>query len=117
MSTSAPGSIATRWSRDLLFHLAGVVTASGALAFWVTGVSLSLMLAITYVGLGVALGTLLGCRWFARVERQRARIVLGAPIAERYAPPHASRWPARLRAREATTWRDFAWTGWRASSG
>jgi len=35
----------------------------------------SLSLAITYFGLVVALGTLLGCRWFARIERRRAGIV------------------------------------------
>jgi signal transduction histidine kinase len=103
----------TRWSRDLLFHLAGVLTANVGLVLWVTGVSVSLSLAITYFGLVVALGTLLSCRWFARVERRRAGIVLGAPIAERYAPQEDARWTTRLHALigDPTTWRDFAWTG------
>jgi signal transduction histidine kinase len=105
--------IRTRWGRDLLFHLAGLLTAHIALALWVTGVAVSLSLAITYFGLIVALGTLLGCRWLARVERRRAGIVLGAPIAERYAPFADGRWTARLHALigDPTTWRDFAWTG------
>jgi signal transduction histidine kinase len=115
VSTSAPSpSVARiRWARDLLFHLAGLLTANVGLALWMTGVAVSLSLAITYFGLIVALGTLLGCRWFARVERRRAGIVLGAPIAERYAPQEDGRWSARLRALigEPTTWRDFAWTG------
>jgi len=116
VSTAAPAlslPAATRWSRDLLFHCAGVLTAHIGLALWVTGVAVSLSLAITYFGLIVALGTLLGCRWFARVERRRAGIVLGAPIAERYPPPQDARWSARLHMLlgEPTTWRDFAWTG------
>ncbi|MGH2943095.1 MAG: sensor domain-containing protein, partial [Solirubrobacteraceae bacterium] len=113
MSTAAPTPLTTRWSRDLLFHLAGLLTTNVGLVLWVTGVSTSLSLAITYFGLVVALGTLLACRWFARVERRRAGIVLGAPIAERYEPLAGPRWTARLHALlgDPTTWRDFAWTG------
>ncbi|HTN25856.1 MAG TPA: sensor domain-containing protein [Solirubrobacteraceae bacterium] len=113
MSTSAPSPVWTRWSRDLLFHLAGCVTATFGLVLWCTLVPLSLGLAITFFGLVVAVASLLACRWFARVERRRAAIVLGAPIAERYAPAPDARWTARLRALlgDATTWRDFAWTG------
>ena len=116
VSTAAPSiaqSVATRWSRDVLFHAAGVLTANVGLALWVTGVAVSLSVAITYVGLIIALGTLLGCRWFARIERRRAGIVLGVPIAERYAPLQDTRWSARLHMLigEPSTWRDFAWTG------
>jgi len=113
VSTSAPSPVWTRWSRDLLFHLAGCVTATFGLVLWCTLVPLSLGLAITFFGLVVAVASLLACRWFARVERRRAAIVLGAPIAERYAPAPDARWTARLRALlgDATTWRDFAWTG------
>ena len=56
-----------------------------------TGVSPSLGLAIIYVGLLIGLGTLLACRWLARVERRRAAIVLGAPIEERYRPAERRR--------------------------
>jgi signal transduction histidine kinase len=113
VSTAAPIPTRTRWSRDLVFHLAGVLTSTIALTFWITGVATSLSLAITYFGLVVALGTLLGCRWFARIERRRAGIVLGAPIPERYAPLEDAGWTARLYALvgDPTTWRDFAWTG------
>ncbi|MEA2241213.1 MAG: hypothetical protein QOD24_769 [Solirubrobacteraceae bacterium] len=113
VSTAAPIPRRTRWWRDLVFHLAGIVTANVGLVLWVTGASMSMGLAITYVGLLVALGTLLACRWFARVERRRAGVVLGAPIAERYPALEQLRWTARLHALvgDATTWRDFAWTG------
>ena len=112
-SPSPSLSTKTLWSRDLLFHLAGLLTASVGIVLWATGFALSIGLAITYFGLIVALGTLLGCRWFARVERRRAAIVLGAPIAERYRPLQDARWTTRLYALigDSTTWRDFAWTG------
>ena len=110
---SLPVPLRIRWWRDLLFHVAGLLTANVGFVLWVTGVSLSLSLAITFFGLIVALGTLLACRWFARVERRRAGIVLGAPIAERYPPAADARWTARLHQLigDPTTWRDFAWTG------
>ena len=116
VSTAAPPiaqSAVTRWSRDLLFHAAGVLTSNIGLVLWVTGVAVSLSVAITYVGLIIALGTLLACRWFARIERRRAGIVLGAPIPERYPPLQDTRWSTRLHMLigQPTTWRDFAWTG------
>ena len=113
VSTAAPHTLTARWSRDLLFHVAGGLTACVGLTLWVTGIALSVSLAITYFGLALALGTLLACRWFARVERRRAGIVLGAPIAERYAPLEQPRWTSRLYSLigDPTTWRDFAWTG------
>ena len=82
VSTAAPIPTRTRWLRDPIFHLTGVLTATLGMTFWITGVSTSLSLAITYFGLVVALGTLLGCRWFARLERRRAGIVLGSPLPE-----------------------------------
>jgi signal transduction histidine kinase len=110
---------APRWGRDLLFNLAGLLTAAIALVLWSVGTMVSLMLAITYVGLFAAAGTLLAMRWLARVERRRAAIAGGEPIEERYRPlsePPRS-WAARLYELigEGSTWRDFAWSaawGW-----
>ena len=111
-SASTP-SLITRWRRDLVFHVAGVAMATLGVTLWMTSVFVSLSLAIMYVGLGLALWTLLACRWFARVERRRAGIVLGTPIEERYPPLVEGRWTKRLYALIGlrTTWRDFAWTG------
>jgi signal transduction histidine kinase len=117
VSTAAPSastaSPVTRWWRELVFHVAGVAMATLGVTLWTTSVCVSLSLAIMYVGLGLALWTLLACRWFARVERRRAGIVLGAPIEERYPPLVEGRWTTRLYALIGlrTTWRDFAWTG------
>ena len=93
VSSAAPILTRTRWSRDRVFHLTGVLTATVGMTVWIVGVSTSLSLAITYFGLVVALGTLLGCRWFARLERGRAGIALGSPHPEHYvrsSPPSAS---------------------------
>ncbi|HKG03836.1 MAG TPA: sensor histidine kinase [Conexibacter sp.] len=102
------------WGRDLAFHCVGLVTSIVGFTLWVTGVSVTLSLAITVVGLLAALVFFWLFRWFARIERRRAALVLGEPIAERYrrGQPGAG-WFARLRAAAAdpATWKDFAWTG------
>ncbi len=110
---------APRWGRDLVFNLAGLLTATVAIVLWSVGTIVSLMLAITYVGLFAAAGTLLAMRWLARVERRRAAIVLGEPIEERYRPlsEEPRSWAARLYELigEPSTWRDFGWSaawGW-----
>jgi signal transduction histidine kinase len=107
-------SAPARWGRELAFHGAGLVTSVVGFTLWVTGVSVTLSLAITVIGLLTALAFFWTFRWFARVERRRAALVLPAPIPERYrrGQPGAS-WFARLRAAAAdpATWKDFAWTG------
>jgi signal transduction histidine kinase len=106
-------AVSKRWGRDLLFHLAGLPTSILGFTLWVTGVSVTLGLAITVVGLLSALAFFWAFRWFARLERHRAAIVLGRPIPERYRRGDpAAHWFARLRAAAAdpATWKDFAWT-------
>jgi signal transduction histidine kinase len=107
-------AVLERWGRDFVFHVAGLGTSIAGFTLWVTGVSVTLSLAITVVGLLSALAFFWAFRWFARIERHRAAIVLGAPIPERYrrGDPDAS-WFGRLRAAAAdpATWKDFAWTG------
>ena len=114
VSISIARTVAPRWGRDLVFQLAGLLTGVIAAVLWNVGVIVSITLAITYVGLVVTLWSLLAMRWLARVERRRAAIVLGEPIAERYrpAPDRDRRWTARLHdlMGEPATWRDFAWS-------
>jgi signal transduction histidine kinase len=107
-------AVLQRWARDFAFHCAGLVTSVAGFTLWVTGVSVTASLAITVVGLLSALVFFWLFRWFARIERRRAALVLGERIPERYrrGEPGAS-WFARLRAAAAdpATWKDFAWTG------
>jgi signal transduction histidine kinase len=103
-----------RWARELAFHVAGCLTSVAGFTLWITGVSVSLSLLLVYVGIFTTLASFWAFRWFARLERHRAALVLGAPIDERYrVPPPASRWLDRLKvhARDPGTWKDFTWTG------
>jgi signal transduction histidine kinase len=105
---------AARWARDLAFHAAGLPASVLGFTLWVTGVSVSLSLAITVLGLIATLASFYAFRWFARLERHRAAIVLRAPIPEHYRrPARGSGWFAKLRvaAQDPGTWKDFAWTG------
>ena len=64
------------------------------------------------LGLPVLAVTVLGWSALSRLERRRAAIVLGAPIAEPPARVHHERLAARWRARleDPMTWRELAWT-------
>src|ERR1700742_1442065 len=57
--------------------------AAGILTFTVvvTLFSLGLGLAVTLVGIPILIGSLLVVRWLSAMERYRAALVLGAPIA------------------------------------
>jgi signal transduction histidine kinase len=109
-----PMTVLRRWARELAFHCVGLVTSVVGFTLWVTGVSVTLGLAVLIVGVLVALVFFWAFRLFARVERRRAALVLEEPIPERYrrGQPGAG-WFARLRAAAAdpATWKDFAWTG------
>ena len=63
------------------------------------------------LGLPVLAVTVLGWSALSRLERRRAAIVLGAPIAEPPARRHHERLAARWRARleDPMTWRELAW--------
>jgi signal transduction histidine kinase len=102
------------WGRDFVFHGTGVITGLLGFTVWVTALSLTVTLLIFVIGFFVALGSFYAFRWFARLERRRAAIVLGASIPERYreAPP-GSGWFERLKlmTKEPATWKDFTWTG------
>lgn len=107
-------TVLSRWARDFAFHSLGLVTSTVGFTLWVTGVTVTLSLAVLIVGVLVAIVFFWLLRWFARLERRRAAIVLGEPIPERYrrGEPGAG-WFTRLRAQAAdpATWKDFAWAG------
>jgi signal transduction histidine kinase len=77
----------------------------------VTGWATALGLAITLIGLPIALATIAASRAMADVERRRAALVLGRPVEARYRPPAGGRIPDRLRAlfADRQTWKDLGW--------
>ena len=89
----APLSAAT-W-RELLYLLSswllGVIAFTYVLAWFYAGA----LLAVTVIGLPVLAFGLLGCRWFGRLERARARSLLGVAVDEP-SPTRALRRPGLL---------------------
>ena len=108
-----PGAaaFARRLGLDTLYLVSGLPMGILTFTVVVTGWSLALGLAITLIGLPVALLTVAVSRALATVERRRAQLVLGAPLEARYRSwTQGSIWK-RLRAvfADPTTWKDLAW--------
>jgi hypothetical protein len=81
-----------------------------AFAVAVTGVALSVGLAITLLGIPVLLGTLLACRWLANIERRRAGALLGMSIVARERRWEGGLWQrSRSAASDPAAWRNLAW--------
>src|SRR4051812_8165057 len=76
----------------------------------VTGWAVSLGLAITLVGLPLAMATIYVSRWLAWAERRRAALVLGETIPGLYRSPTGG-FISRLKAlfSDPSTWKDLAW--------
>jgi signal transduction histidine kinase len=102
---------ATRLGLDTAYLLLGL--PAGVLTFTVvvTGWSTALGLAITLIGLPIALATIIVSRGMAQAERWRAAIVLGQPIRGRYPPAPTGRVLDRLKAvfADRQTWKDLGW--------
>ena len=83
---------------------------------WFVGLNVMLAvgvsLAVVTIGIPLLALTMLLWRWGADTERQRAALVLGAPIPRPHrAKPASQRWMDRLMApiRDRTTWRDLGY--------
>jgi signal transduction histidine kinase len=97
---------------DGLYLLLGLFTSIAAFVVCVTGITLSLTLGLLILGFPVVLLTFACCRWLADVERRRAALVLGAPIAGVYKQaPADSRLASRLKsaAHDSQRWKDLAY--------
>jgi signal transduction histidine kinase len=97
---------------EALYLLTGLVTSILAFVVCVTGITLSVTLGMLIIGFPVILLTFVCCGWLAAVERRRAALVLGAPIAANYRPPSADRrFAARLKAaaHDQQRWKDIAY--------
>ncbi|AXE22480.1 sensor histidine kinase [Streptomyces globosus] len=77
---SAPVS-ARAW-REFAYVLLSLPLAVVYFSLAITGLSLAAGLLVTFVGIPVLAGVLLVCRGFGWLERARARVMLGAEVAE-----------------------------------
>lgn len=97
--------------RELLYLLLGLPAGIAAFTVFVTGVSTGLGLLVTFVGIPILVATAYADRVLAWVERQRAELVLGEPIAQAYRLPGRPGVLPLLRAlvTDPQTYKDAAW--------
>jgi signal transduction histidine kinase len=102
---------ATRLGLDTAYLLLGLPAGVIAFTVVVTGWATALGLAITLIGLPIALATIVVARGMANAERWRAALVLGAPIRGRYRDTTEGRILERLKAlfADGQTWKDLGW--------
>jgi signal transduction histidine kinase len=102
---------ATRLGLDTAYLLLGLPAGTIAFTVVVTGWATALGLAITLIGLPIAMATIIVSRGMANAERWRAALVLGTPIRGRYRPLRTGRIIDRLRAlfADRQTWKDLGW--------
>ncbi len=112
MPVARSRSLLSRGWSDFIYVATGLPLGIVWLTLLVTLLSVGLGLALITIGIPILALTLLLSRWGADTERERAALVLGAPIP-RPLPPDAStarlldRWRARLS--ERRTWRDLGY--------
>jgi hypothetical protein len=68
-------------AKDFLYLVLGLPLGIVSFTFVVTMLSLSAGLAITFVGIPLLVLTLVAARWFARIERARAVLVIDDAVA------------------------------------
>jgi signal transduction histidine kinase len=83
------------------------------------GLTLGLALSVVLVGIPMLIAAMLAWRRVAAWERDRAALVLGAPIASPYAPlpPEGALKRLWARVRDKGTWKDLGWIGVLATAG
>ncbi len=112
MPAALSRSLLARGWRDFLYVASGLPLGIVWLTLLVTLLALGIGLAVITVGIPILAICLLLWSWGANTERERAAMVLGAPIARpRPAVPSSTRlldrWLARVRDRR--TWRDLGY--------
>jgi signal transduction histidine kinase len=102
---------ATRLGLDTAYLLLGLPAGIIAFSVVVTGWATALGLAITLIGLPIAMATIVVSRGMANAERWRAALVLGAPVRARYRPLRTGRIVDRLKSlfADSQTWKDLGW--------
>ncbi len=104
-------SLSRGWA-DFVYVTAGLPLGLAWMIALAVMLAVGISLAILTIGIPLLAITMMIWRWGADTERQRAALVLGAPIARpRRAAPASNRfldrWLARMRDR--TTWRDLGY--------
>src|SRR4051794_22394239 len=97
-------------ARDVLYLVAGLPAGLVTLTVLVTGLSLAVGLAITLLGIPVALVTLYAARAMGDVERHRAAWLLEQPVRTQRRPWRGGLWDRTKAAfTDVGAWRDTVW--------
>ena len=110
LSLQRPGALLRQLGLDTVYLLLALPMGILTFTVVVTGWSLALGLAITLIGLPIAMITIHTSRWMAWVERRRAALVLGETIPGVYRSSNG-RFFERLKTlfSDPSTWKDLAW--------
>jgi len=110
LSLQRPGALLRQLGLDTVYLLLALPIGIATFTVVVTGWSVSLGLAITLIGLPLAMATIYVSRWMACIEQRRAALVLGEPIPGVYKSPSGV-FLNRLKAlfSDPSTWKDLAW--------
>jgi signal transduction histidine kinase len=113
-SPGRPRALARRLEqsvRDTAYLLLGLPMGIVTFTVIVAGISTTIGLAITVVGLVTVLAMVAASRGLAIVERRRVAIVTGAPIPSAYRPRRQDEFLRRIWEvlKDPATWRDMAW--------
>jgi hypothetical protein len=114
LSSSAPRAVRiprpATIARDALYLTAGLPAGVVTFSVLVTGISLAAGLAITLLGIPVALLTLYAARLMGDVERHRAGWVLAAPVTRTARPWRGGIWArTKVAFTDVGAWRDTVW--------
>jgi signal transduction histidine kinase len=109
-SLQRPGALLRQLGLDTVYLLLALPMGILTFTVVVTGWSLSLGLAITLIGLPLAMVTIHTSRWMAWLERRRAALVLGETIPAVYKRATGN-FLNRLKAlfSDPSTWKDLGW--------
>jgi signal transduction histidine kinase len=110
LSFQRPGALLRQLGLDTVYLLLALPIGIATFTVVVTGWAVSLGLAITLIGLPLAMATIYVSRWMAWIERRRAALVLAEPIPGVYKSPSGG-FLNRLKAlfSDPSTWKDLAW--------
>jgi signal transduction histidine kinase len=105
-----PGALLRQLALDTVYLVLALPMGILTFTWVVTGWSIGLALLITFIGLPILMITVYASRWLAWIERRRAALVLGEPIAEVYKRSEGGFF-ARVRTMfsDPSTWKDLAW--------
>jgi signal transduction histidine kinase len=112
MSAAPTRTAVARGGHDFVYVASGLPLGIAWLVALVTLLAVGVSLVVITVGIPILVFTFLLVRWGANTERERAALVLGAPIARpRRRPPESTRLLDRMFAplRDRRTWRDLGY--------